>query len=262
MRKTYLIISCLILSGCAKGIVPIPETLMPERYLGVVSDSEYGKYPNNYQKILKNYLTSNLLNHSDAKVEFVNQPSRLSIQQFGNVYHGYRVCLSINSRNNKKIYTGYKTHLFVINNNNVELHLFDSGLLKIPFELCVDRDESKILYLEDIPDVDQEITIDQMDEIDLDIKSEDIDKQTTYILCKFGEKTRTFLFNEEQKIFSESIGIEEYKLSNVKYSSTHIYGVSDTEEILINRVSGEMSSTVEGDKPKLGMCELLKSRKF
>ena len=73
MRKTYLIISCLILSGCAKGIVPIPETLMPERYLGVVSDSEYGKYPNNYQKILKNYLTSNLLNHSDAKAEFVNQ---------------------------------------------------------------------------------------------------------------------------------------------------------------------------------------------
>ena len=35
---------------------------------------------------------------SDAKIEFVNQPSRLSIEQMGDVYHGYRVCLSINSR--------------------------------------------------------------------------------------------------------------------------------------------------------------------
>ena len=262
MKKTYLITLCFLLAGCAKGIVPVPDTLMPERYTGNVSESEYGEYPDNYQKILKDYLTSNLLNHDDAKVEFVNKPSKLSIQQFGNVYHGYRVCLSINSRNNKNIYTGYKTHLFMINNGNVELHLFDSGLLKIPFELCVDRDESKTLYLEDIPDSGQEITIDNMDKIKIDEKSTDIEKQTIYILCKFDMANRTFLFNQEQDIFSESIGIEEYKFNNIRYSSTHIYGMSGNEEILINRVSGEISSTINNDRPKLGMCELLKSRKF
>ena len=92
--------------------------------------------------------------------------------------------------------------------------------------------------------------------------STDIEKQTIYILCKFDMANRTFLFNQEQDIFSESIGIEEYKFNNIRYSSTHIYGMSGNEEILINRVSGEISSTINNDRPKLGMCELLKSRKF
>ncbi len=262
MKKLYFVLLCLFLSSCARGIVPIPETFMPERYSGIVSENEYGKYPENYQKILKDYLINNLLNQSDAKIEFVNQPSRLSIEQMGDVYHGYRVCLSINSRNNKNIYTGYKTHLFIIKNDNVLLHLFDSGLLKIPFELCVDRDESKTFYLDDIPDNGQEITIDNMDKIEVEKRSTISEEQTTYILCKFQEKNRTFLFNESQDIFSESVGIEEIMLENIKYSSTHIFGELENEEILINRVSGEITSSIGNNRPQLGMCELLDSRKF
>ena len=235
---------------------------MPERYSGIVSENEYGKYPDNYQKILKDYLVINLLNQSDAKIEFVNQPSRLSIEQMGNVYHGYRVCLSINSRNSKNIYTGYKTHLFIINNNNVDLHLFDSGLLKIPFELCVDRDESKTFYLNDIPDSEDGITIDNMDQIEIEKKSTLPQDKITYILCDFKGKNRTFSFNENQDIFSESVGIEEFMLRNIKYSSTHIYGQLKDEEILINRVSGEISSSIGNARPQLGMCKLLNSRKF
>ncbi len=262
MKKIYFVLLCLFLTSCARGVVPIPETLMPERYSGIVSESEYGKYPTNYQKILKDYLINNLLNQSDAKIEFVNQPSRLSIKQMGDVYHGYRVCLSINSRNNKNIYTGYKTHLFIIKNNNVTLHLFDSGLLKIPFELCVDRDESKTFYLDDIPDSGQETTIDNMDKIEVEKRSTIQDKQKTYILCEFKDKNRTFLFNESKDIFSESVGIEEFMLANIKYSSTHIYGELNDEEILINRVSGEITSSIGNARPQLGMCQLLDSRKF
>ena len=62
--------------------------------------------------------------------------------------------------------------------------------------------------------------------------------------------------------FSESIGINEIKLTSVKYSSTHIFGLLKDEEILINRVSGEISSVINNEKPKLGICQLLDSRKF
>ena len=108
-----------------------------------------------------------MLNHEDAKVEFVNTPAKLSISQLAKDTTGYRVCLSINARNNKSVYTGYKTHLFMLNNGEVKLHLFDSGLLKIPFNLCVVNDESKSIYLKEIPDIEEEVLIDQMDEIEL-----------------------------------------------------------------------------------------------
>ena len=264
MKKIYIVLLCLLVTSCARGIIPIPEKLLPERYTGLVSPNEYGEYPENYQKILKDYLVNNLLNHSDAKVDFVNQPSKLSIKQLGTVYSGYRMCLSINSRNSKNIYTGYKTHLFVIKNDNVVMHLYDSGLLKIPFELCVERDESRSIYLEDIPDTNKEITIDQMDQIEITPNKEpkDISKSNTYILCEFDDYSRTFVFNENLREFSESIGIDEIKLVNVEYSSTHIFGLLDDEEILINRVSGEISSVVNDESPKLGNCQLLDSRKF
>ena len=59
-----------------------------------------------------------------------------------------------------------------------------------------------------------------------------------------------------------SVGIEEIMLENIKYSSTHIFGELENEEILINRVSGEITSSIGNTRPQLGMCELLDSRKF
>ncbi len=44
------------------------------------------------------------------------------------------------------------------------LHLFDSGLLKIPFEYCVTRDTSNEMFIDDIPDEREEITVDKMDD--------------------------------------------------------------------------------------------------
>ena len=101
-----------------------------------------------------------------------------------------------------------------------------------------------------------------MDKIEIDKRSTISAEQTTYILCEFKEKNRTFLFNESQEIFSESVGIEEIMLENIKYSSTHIFGELENEEILINRVSGEITSSIGNTRPQLGMCELLDARKF
>ena len=56
---------------------------------------------------------------------------------------------------------------FIIKNSKIELHLYDSGLLQIPFELCVNRKASNSILLEEIPDYPEEIQLDEMDTIDL-----------------------------------------------------------------------------------------------
>ena len=53
----------------------------------------------------------------------------------------------------------------MIQGDDVKLHLFDSGLLTIPFEYCVTRDRSKEIFIDDIPEVKEEIMVEKMDEI-------------------------------------------------------------------------------------------------
>ena len=270
-RNLIIISTCVIISGCAKSLIPIPGGVMPERNTNYVPKSDYGVYPRDYQLILKKYLKGKLYSSSDAKVEFVNKPSMSSIDHLGSIYTGYRICLSINEKNKKGLYTGYKTHLFIINQNKVNLHLFDSGLLKIPFELCVDINETKSIYLDDIPDQKEEITIDEMDKIDIksrddlestDSKNENKPISNTYILCKFDAKDRTFVFNQSLNIFTESIGIKEIPFEKIKFSNTHIYGYYKKEELLINRVSGKATSSNGDNKPIIGECEILQKKKF
>ncbi|MDG2158690.1 MAG: hypothetical protein P8L33_00780 [Gammaproteobacteria bacterium] len=265
MNKIIFISLTLIITGCAKSIVnPLTGLIMPEYNADSVNANDYGAYPKDYQKILKDYLQNKLINHEDAKVEFINKPVKKSISQASKIYTGYRLCLSINSKNRKSVYTGFKTHLFVINDSKIILHLYDSGLLKIPFNLCVDRKESDGMYLNEIPDKTEDILLEEMDEIDLNkrpnqsIKS----KTNTYILCKVNGVERTLYFNEYNKLFVESSGINEIELSDVEFSTTHILGSNGTEEILINRVSGSIIITQSNTKPSEGMCELFDNKKF
>ena len=261
MKKIVLQLSLvIILTGCSKSLIPLPVSVMPERNTDRVSKSSYGVYPKQYQKIVKEYLQNNLINHEDAIVEFINKPSPMSISQMGNDYTGYRLCLSINSKNSKSIYTGYKTHLFIINNSDVKLHLFDSGLLRIPFELCVNVNEARTMRLNEIPD---EVLLDEMDTIDLtDSIVEDKDIGNRYISCMLDRRERTFYFNEKNNLFVESDGIKEIKLNDIKFSTTHILGYNLDEEILINRVSGTIIISRTGSRLSEGKCELLDEKKF
>ena len=264
MKKIVLQVALIIiLTSCSKGIIPMPGNIIPERNTDRISKSSFGDYPKEYTKIIKEYLQKNLLNHEDAKVEFINKPGPMSISQMGNDYTGYRLCLSINSKNSKSIYTGYKTHLFVINNSEVKLHLYDSGLLKIPFELCVNVNESNTMYLNEIPDESKEIMLDKMDTIDLkDSFINESDLRKTYISCILDNRERTFYFNEKDNLFVESDGIEEIKLNDIRFSSTHILGYRLDEEILINRVSGTIIISRTDSRLGEGKCELLDEKKF
>ena len=144
MRNTFSIIILILLASCSK--IPTPSILAPSTNQDT-RQVNYGILPDNYQKVLKDYLIDTLVNYRQAKVEFINEPEELSINHLGDNYTGYRVCLSINVKQGE-YYRGYRNHFFMIKDGKVSLHLFDSGLLKIPFEYCVSRDtKNEIFYI-------------------------------------------------------------------------------------------------------------------
>ena len=162
--KTYLFfILLLIIASCSK--IPVPSILAPSENRNI-QKVNFGEEPASYQNILKNYLIMNLKNYKTAKVEFSNLPSKFSIDHLGNNYSGYRVCLSINEKKDE-YYTGYKNHFFMIYNNKVNLHLYDSGLLTIPFSYCVSRNINNEYFIDDIPDQAEEISVESMDAVEL-----------------------------------------------------------------------------------------------
>jgi len=262
MKNIIILVGMFMLTSCAKSLIPIPGSIVPERSDNVQINANYGQFPENYRKILKDYLQENLLSHEDARVEFVNKPSKISIDHLGDNYLGYRVCLSINNKNKKGLYTGFRNHLLLIKDSKVVLHLYDSGLLKIPFELCVERNESKTIFLKDVPETTDDITIDQMDDPSLKLYKDDPQSSlTTYILCDVDNKEHTYTFNESNNIFTESIGVNSIEYKSLKFSETHIYASND-KDVLINRVSGKIILSNEGFPDSVGDCKLLDQRKF
>ena len=143
--------------------MPAPSLISPTQNNNTQSVS-YGIPPDNYQKVLKDYLIKNLKDYKTAKVEFINEPAKSTIDHLGDTYPGFRVCLSINEQRGD-YYIGYRNHFFMINNDDVSLHLFDSGLLTIPFEYCVTRDTTKEIFIDDIPEDKQDIMVERMDDV-------------------------------------------------------------------------------------------------
>ncbi len=185
MKIIIIISSLFLLSSCGK--IPAPTILLPSENINLMKVN-FGESPNNYQKILKDYLIKNLSNYKNAKVEFLNKPEKISIDHLGETYSGYRVCLSISEKRGD-YYLDYRNHFFLINSNNVNLHLFDSGLLTIPFKYCVTRDKSRELFVEDIPD-EREISVDSMDKIKLTSKDDRKYKELKTELEKLKKENR------------------------------------------------------------------------
>ena len=265
MKIKNLIFLMLVFSGCAKSIIPLPMSAIPEVNTNPNPSASYGVYPENYQTILQDFLKTKFKDSTKVRVEFVSKPEKLAVSTMMDEVYGYRVCLSIldeSETKNKK----YRYHFFLINNGKVALHLFDSGLLKIPFELCVSRTSTSYKYLDDIKKIPEPISIDEMDDPDIvkprgKIEEYQKPKSNIFISCVIKENEYTYVFNESNNIFFESIGIDQLHFENVEFSDTHILATSGPKELLINRVSGTLYITNEEIKEK-GVCKLLDKTKF
>ena len=278
MRSLIHIPLICFLSSCSS--IPAPSILSPSISEKLVSVS-YGSPPINYQKILKDFLIENLKDHELAKVEFINEPSKLSIDHLGDTYSGYRVCLSINEKRGD-YYLGYRNHFFLINNNNVELHLYDSGLLTIPFEYCVTRDTSREMLITDIPETKDDISITEMDKVkvikkdEMDkvkvIKKDEMDKvkiikrdeiekidTNTYISCAFGQEEKIYVFNQSKNTFRYIDKLNETDYS-LEYNDGFIVANYLDTELSINRVTGK--AILQNEVQKQGICELTDKTKF
>ena len=223
--RIYPFFLILFISSCGK--IPAPSFILPSESINIQSVS-FGDQPTNYQNILKKYLIENLKNYKTAKVEFINRPSKLSIDHLGSTYTGYRVCLSINEKR-EGYYIGNRNHFFIINNDDVNLHLFDSGLLTIPFEYCVTRNISNQMYVDDIPEKIDAISVDNMDSIELSSNN-----NTSYIKLQ-NELDKLKKENQELKKLDNSQFKENSIEDLAKIETTkEVYNVGDNIYISCN----------------------------
>tara|TARA_B100000035_G_C21016544_1_gene562111 strand:+ start:49 stop:813 length:765 start_codon:yes stop_codon:yes gene_type:complete len=254
MKLFKIILITTFITSC--GSIPAPSLISPSESDNIQKVS-YGKLPENYQKILKDYLIKNLKNYKTAKVEFINEPSTMTIDHLGDTYSGYRVCLSINEQRGD-YFIGYRNHFFMINNNSVTLHLFDSGLLTIPFEHCVTRDKSREIYIDDIPEKREDISVQDMDKKISIPKSKNITRiNNVYILCKIDQLEYTYVFNENANSFDMYDG-ENITNFQVTFNDAFINAKNSKTDIKINRVSGSININDQF----VGTCSLLDKKKF
>ena len=232
--------------------MPVPSIIAPSENRDIQKVS-FGQEPLSYQIILKNFLITNLKNYKTAKVEFINKPSRLNISHLGNQYSGYRVCLSINEKRGEH-YLGYKNHFFLINSNKVDLHLYDSGLLTIPFEYCVSRNKDNEYFIDDITGKEEEISIETMDSIELTSRDSNSYKQLKNELDKLKKENKELkkLDKDESKSKRKGIGdqakietpVRTYETEDNIYiscifddkSNTYIFNTSEETFKLINKL--------------------------
>ena len=222
----------ILLSSCSK--IPVPSIISPSENTNV-QPVNFGEEPINYQKTLKDYLINNLENSKTAKIEFINTPSKISIDHLGDNYVGYRVCLSINQKRDE-YYLGYKNHFFLINKDKVSLHLYDSGLLTIPFEYCVSRNSNRELYVDDIPDNQNEVSIEEMENIKLTSKEMIENRELRTELEKLKQENRELKKidqnkpNVKEKIINDLAKIESNKDIGINTDNIYILCAFDDNE--------------------------------
>jgi len=223
MKRYPFFLLLILLSSCSK--IPVPSIISPSENNNLQPVS-FGEEPKNYQKILKDYLINNLNNSKTAKIEFINEPSKISIKHLGNNYVGYRVCLSINQKRGE-YYLGYKNHFFLINEDKVSLHLYDSGLLTIPFEYCVSRDVNRELYVDDIPDNQNEVSVEDMENIKLTTKEKIEYNELKTELEKLKKENKELKKMDQNKSNIQEKDIKDIaKIENAKdiaYKNDNIY---------------------------------------
>ncbi len=92
-----------------------------------LASADYGPYPDNYRQSIKNYAQGYLKDPPSAHWKFTFLPKKSWLKYWGGVRYGYGVCTEIDTKTNEGVYTGYRTHFFLIKNGRVVQNIYDSG---------------------------------------------------------------------------------------------------------------------------------------
>lgn len=116
MKKIILIISLIIIAGCA--------STSPKKEVASV---EHGEYPKDFPEIVKSHYRTITEDPGSIRFNAIHIPRPFSISDAViQAKHGYLVCADLNLKASDGEYTGHHTDGLLINNGRV-IHFLKKG---------------------------------------------------------------------------------------------------------------------------------------
>lgn len=109
MKKLIALLSlCLATTACVQKLTE-----------DEIKNADYGEYPANYEKIVKDYYEDIAKDPESMKYKKITEPKKLWYRFFNDYYFGYITCVTANGKNSFGAYTGYTTEGLLIKDNKV-----------------------------------------------------------------------------------------------------------------------------------------------
>jgi hypothetical protein len=109
--RTLKFVFCALLIG-GSAALGLAQTPSPD-------PAVYGSYPANYKEIVTQWLQTQLIDPSSARIEWKAEPKPADLGRKGEHLYGYLVTFTVNARNRFGAYTGKQEHGALIRNGEV-----------------------------------------------------------------------------------------------------------------------------------------------
>lgn len=91
-----------------------------------LANADYGKYPTNYEDIIRNHMFGLLKDPYSAQYQYAGSPAKGWAYFLMQSDFGYGVCVRINAKNSFGGYMGYNRNFFLIRNDRVIQHYYEN----------------------------------------------------------------------------------------------------------------------------------------
>jgi hypothetical protein len=106
---------------CAAGLVSsAPSSDAQAKVVPAAEKEKYGIYPIAYRELVTRWLETQLIDPASAQIEWLSEPKPVEIKgRDGEMFYGYVVEFTVNSRNKFGMYTGKQARRAYIRNGEV-----------------------------------------------------------------------------------------------------------------------------------------------
>lgn len=92
-----------------------------------LNSADYGKYPDNYESIIKDYYYRILKDPFSVRYKDIPPPAHAWKRDLGKILYGYKVCVTYTAKNSYGAYGGWQTDYILIHNGVVIDVVNDAG---------------------------------------------------------------------------------------------------------------------------------------